>query len=59
MSGGTLGGYSLLNLMGSYPLSSSADLQVRWNNVFGKQYTLIQGYSNLGSNVFVNVAWRM
>ena len=59
MSGGTLGGYSLLNLMGSYPLSSSADLQVRWNNVFGKQYTLIQGYNTMGSNVFVNVAWRM
>jgi vitamin B12 transporter len=59
MSGATLGGYSLLNLMGSYPLSSSADLQLRWNNVFGKQYTLIQGYNTLGSNVFVNVAWRM
>ncbi|MCF8171303.1 MAG: TonB-dependent receptor [Candidatus Methylopumilus sp.] len=59
MSGGTLGGYSLLNLQGSYPLPSGAEVQVRWNNVFGKQYTLIQGYSTLGSNVFVNLAWRM
>ena len=59
MSGGTLGGYSLLNLAGSYPLSPDADIQVRWNNVFAKQYTLIQGYNTLGSNVFVNLAWRM
>jgi vitamin B12 transporter len=59
MSGGSLGGYSLLNLMGSYPLPEGAEVQVRWNNVFGKQYTLIQGYSTLGSNVFVNLAWRM
>jgi vitamin B12 transporter len=59
MSGGSLGGYSLLNLQGSYPLPEGAEVQVRWNNVFGKQYTLIQGYSTLGSNVFVNLAWRM
>jgi vitamin B12 transporter len=59
MSGGSLGGYSLLNLMGSYPLPEGAEIQVRWNNVFGKQYTLIQGYNTLGSNVFVNLAWRM
>jgi vitamin B12 transporter len=59
MSGGSLGGYSLLNLMGSYPLPEGAEVQVRWNNVFGKQYTLIQGYNTLGSNVFVNLAWRM
>jgi vitamin B12 transporter len=59
MSGGSLGGYSLLNLQGSYPLPAGAEIQVRWNNVFGKQYTLIQGYSTLGSNVFVNLAWRM
>ncbi len=59
MSGETLGGYGLLNLYVSYPLSSSADIQVRWNNVLGKSYTLIQGYNTPGSNVFVNLAWRM
>jgi len=59
VTGGTLGGYSLLNLVGSYPLTSSADIQLRWNNVFGKQYTLIQGYNTLGSNAFVNLTWRM
>lgn len=59
MSGKTLGGYGLLNLYGSYPITSSADIQVRWNNVLGKTYTLVEGYNTPGSNVFVNVAWRM
>ncbi len=59
MSGQTLGGYGLLNLAASYPLSSTADIQVRWNNVLGKTYTLIEGYNTPGSNVFVNIAWRM
>lgn len=59
MSGQTMGGYGLVNLSASYPLSDSADIQVRWNNVLGKTYTLVEGYNNPGSNVFVNVAWRM
>lgn len=59
MTGKTLGGYGLLNLYGSYPITSSADIQVRWNNVLGKTYTLVEGYNTPGSNVFVNVAWRM
>ena len=59
MSDQTLGGYGLLNLVASYPLSSTADIQVRWNNVLGKTYTLVEGYNTPGSNVFVNIAWRM
>lgn len=59
MTGQTLGGYGLLNLYGSYPITSSAEIQVRWNNVLGKTYTLVEGYNTPGSNVFVNVAWRM
>jgi vitamin B12 transporter len=34
-------------------------VQLRWNNVFGQQYTLVQGYNTPGSNVFVNLALRM
>ena len=59
MTGGTLGGYSLLNFVGSYPIYSNAEVQVRWNNVLNKQYTLVEGYNTMGSNVFVNLAWRM
>ncbi len=59
LSGQTLGGYSLLNLVASYPLTSYADILVRWNNVLDKSYTLVQGYNTPGSNVFVNLALRM
>lgn len=59
MTGKTLGGYGLLNLYASYPLTTSADIQVRWNNVLGKTYTLVEGYNTPGTNLFVNVAWRM
>ena len=55
----TLGGYSLMNIVGSYPLTENTEVQVRWNNVFAKQYTLVQGYATPGSNVFVNLAMKM
>lgn len=55
----TLGGFGLMNLVGSYPLNENTDIQVRWNNVFAKQYTLVQGYATPGSNVFVNLALKM
>jgi vitamin B12 transporter len=55
----TLGGYGLTNLVGSYPVTDNAEVQVRWNNIFAKQYTLVQGYATPGSNVFVNLALKM
>jgi vitamin B12 transporter len=55
----TLGGYGLMNIVGSYPLTENTEVQVRWNNVFAKQYTLVQGYATPGSNVFVNLAMKM
>lgn len=54
-----LGGYGLMNLVGSYPVTDNAEIQVRWNNVFARQYTLVQGYATPGSNVFVNLALKM
>lgn len=59
LSGQTLGGYALVNLVAAYPLTSYADVLVRWNNVLDKSYTLVQGYNTPGSNVFVNLALRM
>jgi vitamin B12 transporter len=59
MTSSTLGGYGLTNLVGSYPVTDNAEIQVRWNNIFAKQYTLVQGYATPGSNVFVNLALRM
>ncbi|MGE8517655.1 MAG: TonB-dependent receptor domain-containing protein [Alcaligenes nematophilus] len=54
-----LGSYGLLNLTASYPLTSSLEAQLRWNNVLNKDYTLARGYNNAGSSVFLNFAWRM
>jgi vitamin B12 transporter len=58
-SGDTLAGFNLVNLAASYPVSDHAEVQLRWNNVFGQQYTLVQGYNTPGSNVFMNLALRM
>lgn len=58
-SGARLGGYGLFNAVASYKLTHNVTVSLRWNNVFDKQYTLIEGYNTAGSNAFVNVAWRM
>ncbi len=51
----TLGGYGLVNLNGSYSINKNLCLQLQWNNVLGKQYTLVRGFNTPGSNVFFNV----
>ncbi|CAM5213571.1 Vitamin B12 transporter OS=Castellaniella defragrans OX=75697 GN=HNR28_001469 PE=3 SV=1 [Castellaniella defragrans] len=54
-----LGGYSLVNLTAAYDFTKSLGVQVRWNNVFDKDYVLVDGYNTPGSNVFVNLSWKM
>ncbi|MGB3836744.1 TonB-dependent receptor domain-containing protein [Castellaniella sp.] len=54
-----LGGYSLLNLTAAYDFNKSLGVQVRWNNVLDKDYVLVDGYNTPGSNVFVNLSWKM
>lgn len=54
-----LAGYGLVNLTASYDITRNFQVQVRWNNVFGKEYTLAEGYATPGSNAFVNLSWRM
>jgi vitamin B12 transporter len=34
-------------------------VQVRWNYVLDKEYVLVDGYNTPGSNVFVNLSWKM
>jgi vitamin B12 transporter len=60
----SLGGYGLLNLTAHYELTKNLAVQVRWNNVLNKDYTTAlyfapDRYNTAGSNVFVNLAWRM
>ena len=54
-----LGGYGLWNLTANYEVNRNLEVQVRWNNVINKDYTNTYGYNMPGSNVFVNLAWRM
>lgn len=61
-AGGTrnrLGGYTLFNALVTYDINKNVQTQLRWNNIFNRDYTLVRGYETPGSNVFVNVAWRM
>lgn len=57
--GSNAGGYGLINLTAAYDLTPNVELSMRWNNVFNKQYTLVEGYSTPGSSIFFNLGWRM
>lgn len=54
-----LGGYSLFDLTAAYAFTPKVAVQVRWNNVFDKDYANAYGYNMPGSNVFVNLAVKM
>ncbi|GAB2886091.1 TonB-dependent receptor [Paralcaligenes sp. KSB-10] len=54
-----LGGYSLWNLTANYEFNRHFTVQLRWNNVLNKDYANAYAYNTPGSNVFVNLAWRM
>src|SRR5690606_26197400 len=54
-----LGGYGLMDLTAAYDFSPNASVQVRWNNIFDKDYTNVYGYKTPGSNVFINLSLRM
>lgn len=53
-----MGGYGLLNASLAYTISKHATIQVRWNNMLGKNYNLVENYNTPGSNVFVNLALK-
>jgi vitamin B12 transporter len=53
-----MGGYALLNLLASYKLNRDWRVDLRWNNVFNKNYELAQGFNTPGSNVFVWVKYE-
>jgi len=49
----------VLNLHASYAFSKNLEAQVYWNNALNKKYETSYGYSSAGSNVFLNLAFRM
>jgi vitamin B12 transporter len=54
-----LGGYTQVNALASYDINKNLQAHLRWNNIFDRQYTLVRGYETMGSNMFVNLSWRM
>jgi vitamin B12 transporter len=52
-----LGGYTLLNLNASYPLSGDWSVFARLNNIFDKQYVQVGNYATPGFNAFVGVRY--
>ena len=50
-----LAGYGLVNLRAGYVLTPAWTINLRWNNVFDRDYALVRGYNTAGSNVFVSV----
>ena len=55
--GSRLPGYAVFHLTASYAISPRWSADVRWNNVAGKDYELVQGFNVPGSNVLVTLRW--
>lgn len=51
-------GYGLMNLVGGYRLSREWSLNARWNNVFNRDYELVQFFNMPGSSIFAWLAWQ-
>ena len=53
-----MGGYGLVNASAGYTLSKEWSLQARVNNLFDRDYALVNGYNTPGVNVFVGVRYQ-
>lgn len=51
-------GYALVNLSAGYALARDWSVNARWNNVFDRDYELVQFFNTPGSNLFFWVAWQ-
>lgn len=47
-----LHGYALYNLTANYAFAREWSFNLRWNNVFNRNYELVQNFNTPGSNVF-------
>lgn len=53
-----LGGYGVASLTASRPLGGDWSILSRINNLFDKQYELVQGYNTPGLNLFVSLRYQ-
>lgn len=54
-----LPGYGTLNVGGTYALNKNVSLLFRINNLFDKQYTLANGFSTQGFNMFGSISYAL
>lgn len=54
----TLPGYGLVNLGTAYKVNKQWNVQARLNNLTDKSYSLADGYTMPGRNVFVSLNWN-
>jgi len=54
-----MGGYAIYNMTANYALAHGWSLNLRWNNIFNRNYELVQNYNTPGSNVFFAVRYEM
>jgi vitamin B12 transporter len=53
-----MAGYGLFNLTASRPLGGDWSVLGRINNLFDKQYELVQGYNTPGINLFISLRYQ-
>jgi vitamin B12 transporter len=51
-------GYGVVNLLGGYRISREWSLNARWNNVFNRDYELVQFFNTPDSSVFAWLVWQ-
>jgi vitamin B12 transporter len=56
--GSRMHGYALVNLVGAYRLSREWSLNARWNNLFNRDYELVQFFNTPDSSFFAWLAWQ-
>ena len=54
-----LPGYSTLNVGGTYALNKNLSFLLRINNLFDKQYSLANGFSTPGFNMFASLSYAL
>lgn len=56
--GGDVAGYGVVNLAAHYELYKSLALETRLENIFDKQYQIIEGFNTPGRSLFVTLHYR-
>jgi len=55
--GGALPGYALVGAYARWPLAESLRLDLRLDNVFDRDYTLVRGFNNAGATASLQLRW--